>query len=48
MIEIDPIIEEDPQSRSQCRCATFRRLRASRKLGWQPQIGIDAGLRVIL
>ena len=49
MIDIEPIIEEDPTMRAPIPLRYVSNIsRISDELGWQPQIGVDDGLRVIL
>lgn len=49
MIEIEPVIEEDPTLAVPAPLRYVSDLtRISDELGWRPQIGIDVGLRVIL
>lgn len=49
MIEIEPIIQEDPAIPLPVPLRYVSDIaRVTEELGWQPQIGIDAGLRVIL
>lgn len=48
MLEIEPVIEEDPNIPLPVPMRYVSDLtRIKKDLGWQPQIGIDAGLRVI-
>jgi nucleoside-diphosphate-sugar epimerase len=49
MIDIEPIIEEDPVMPAPVPLRYVSNItRISDELGWQPQIGVDDGLRVIL
>ena len=49
MIDIEPIIEEDPAMPAPVPLRYVSDItRISDELGWQPQIGVDDGLRVIL
>ena len=49
MIDIEPIIEEDPAMPAPVPLRYVSNIkRISDELGWQPQIGVDDGLRVIL
>ena len=49
MIDIEPVIEEDPAMPVPVPLRYVSDItRASDELGWQPQIGIDDGLRMIL
>jgi len=49
MIDIEPIIEEDPAMLAPVPLRYVSNIsRISDELGWQPQIGVDDGLRVIL
>lgn len=49
MIDIEPIIEEDPEMPAPVPLRYVSDItRISDELGWQPQIGVDDGLRVIL
>jgi nucleoside-diphosphate-sugar epimerase len=49
MIDIEPIIEEDPMMPAPVPLRYVSNItRISDELGWQPQIGVEDGLRVIL
>lgn len=49
MIDIEPMIEEDPAMPTPVPLRYVSNIsRISDELGWQPQIGVDDGLRVIL
>ncbi|HEU5460495.1 MAG TPA: NAD(P)-dependent oxidoreductase [Pyrinomonadaceae bacterium] len=49
MIEIEPVIQEDPALPSPVPLRYVSDItRVGEELGWRPQIGIEAGLRVIL
>jgi nucleoside-diphosphate-sugar epimerase len=49
MIDIEPVIEDDPEMPAPVPLRYVSNItRISDELGWQPQIGVDDGLRVIL
>jgi nucleoside-diphosphate-sugar epimerase len=49
MIEIEPVIDEDPRLRAPVPLRYVSDLtRITNELGWRPEIGIDDGLRVLL
>ena len=49
MIEIEPVIQEDPSIPVPVPLRYVSDItRVSDELDWRPQVGIDAGLRVIL
>jgi nucleoside-diphosphate-sugar epimerase len=49
MIDLEPIIEEDPLMPAPVPVRYVSNItRISDELGWQPQIGVEDGLRVIL
>jgi len=49
MIDIEPIIEEDPMMQAPVPLRYVSNItRITDELGWQPQIGVEDGLRVIL
>jgi nucleoside-diphosphate-sugar epimerase len=48
MIEIEPVIEEDPRIPTPALRYVSDLTKVSNELDWRPQIGIEAGLRVIL
>jgi nucleoside-diphosphate-sugar epimerase len=48
MIEIEPVIEEDPRIPAPAPRYVSDLTRINNELDWRPQIGVDDGLRVIL
>ena len=48
MIEIEPVIEEDPRIPAPSLRYVSDLTKINNELDWRPQIGVDAGLRVIL
>ena len=49
MIEIEPVIQDDPGMPAPVPLRYVSDItRISDELGWQPQVGIDDGLRAIL